>query len=272
MHPVGWMVRHRLCLGARRRLCHSSIVRLPSTADNERFPYGDQVPHAIKGILFDLDDTLLDHVGASRAAVLAYAASLPDWVHDEDTTLERWFAMEQEHFARYLAGEFTIQEQRRARLRGFLDLPEANDEVLDKQFERYLEHYEGSWQALPGAPELVLRLLEEGFRVGILTNGASQQQRAKITAIGLGDPRLVVCVTEELPAPKPSPLAFTAACAALGLPPEQVLMVGDNPSADIDGALAAGLHAVHVSPEPAADRPGWGSRVRQISAVTELRL
>lgn len=227
---------------------------------------------AIKGILFDLDDTLLDHVGASRAAVLAYAASLPNWTRDEAATLDHWFAMENEHFARYLTGELTMQEQRRARLRGFLDLPEANDDVLDEQFEGYLEHYEGSWEAFPGAPELVLGLLDDGFQVGVLTNGASQQQRAKITAIGLGDPRLVVCVSEELPAPKPSPLAFAAACAALGLPPDQVLMVGDNPSTDIDGALAAGLHAVHVSSEPAADRPGWDSRVQRISVVTELQL
>lgn len=228
--------------------------------------------HAINGILFDLDDTLFDHVGASRTAVLTYAASLPDWTRDESATLDHWFAMEDEHFARYLAGELTIQEQRRARLRGFLDLPEASDDVLDEQFERYLEHYEGSWQSFPGAAELVVGLLEDGFRVGILTNGASQQQRAKIAAIGLGDPRLVVCVSEELPAPKPSPLAFAAACAALGLPPDQVLMVGDNPVTDIDGALAAGLHAAYISRGAVVERPEWGDRVRRLSAVTELRM
>ncbi|MFT4166289.1 MAG: HAD family hydrolase [Microlunatus sp.] len=227
---------------------------------------------AIKGILFDLDDTLLDHIGASRTAVLAYAATLPDWTRDEAATLDHWFAMENEHFARYLTGEYTMQEQRRARLRGFLDLPDTDDDALDEQFERYLEHYEGSWQAFPGAPELVLRLLDDGFQVGILTNGASRQQRAKITAIGLDDPRLVVCVSEELPAPKPSPLAFAAACTALDLPPDQVLMVGDNPVTDIEGALAAGLHAAHVSREGVADRPGWDSRVQRISVVTELQL
>lgn len=226
----------------------------------------------MKGILFDLDDTLLDHVGASTAAVLAFAASLPGWTVDASATLDRWFAMEHLHFARYLAGEYTIQEQRRARLRGFLELPDATDDVLDEQFDRYLGYYRDSWRAVPGGPELVLRLLDEGYRVGILTNGASQQQRAKITAIGLTDPRLAVCVSEELPAPKPSPLAFAAACAALDLAPNQVLMVGDNPITDIDGALAAGLHAAHISDEAVVDRPGWGSRVQQISAAAELRL
>ena len=226
----------------------------------------------MKGILFDLDDTLLDHVGASTAAVRELAASQPGWTLDEVATLDRWFALEHEHFARYMAGEYTVQEQRRARIRGFLELDDATDEVLDEQFGHYLDHYQRSWRELPGSSELVFRLLDTGYRVGILTNGASRQQRAKIAAIGLDDPRLVVCVSEELPAPKPSPLAFSAACAALDLAPEQVLMVGDNPVTDIDGALEAGLHAVHVSPDPPLDRPDWGNRVQRVSVVTELRL
>ena len=82
----------------------------------------------------------------------------------------------------------------------------------------------------------------------------------------------MVCVSEELSAPKPPPLAFAAACAALGLPADQVLMVGDNPKTDIDGALAAGLHAAYISRDAVVGRPGWGNRVRQLSNVTELRL
>lgn len=49
-------------------------------------------------------------------------------------------------------------------------------------------------------------------------------------------------------------------------------MVGDNPKTDIDGALAAGLHAAYISRDAVVERPGWGNRVRQLSNVTELRL
>jgi len=42
---------------------------------------------------------------------------------------------------------------------------------------------------------------------------------------------------------KPAPSIFRAACAAAGAAPHQVLHLGDDLQADVDGALAAGLHA-----------------------------
>jgi HAD superfamily hydrolase (TIGR01509 family) len=42
---------------------------------------------------------------------------------------------------------------------------------------------------------------------------------------------------------KPDPSIFRAACEAAGAPPRQVLHLGDDLDADVDGALAAGLHA-----------------------------
>lgn len=43
---------------------------------------------------------------------------------------------------------------------------------------------------------------------------------------------------------KPAPSFFRAACQQLGRPPGQVLMVGDDPAADVAGAHRAGLPAV----------------------------
>ena len=79
-------------------------------------------------------------------------------------------------------------DQRRARIRSFLALAEAPDDVLDERFDAYLRSYREGWRAIPGGPEVVLRLLDEGYRVGVLTNGQGAQQRAKLAAIGLTDP------------------------------------------------------------------------------------
>lgn len=227
----------------------------------------------VQGVLFDLDDTLLDHLAASTAAVRALVSKLPDWTEDESVTLARWYALETEHFARYMTGEISLLEQRRARIRGFLALSDATDDDLDDRLAGFLADYRAGWRAIPGSREIVLRLLAEGYRVGVLTNGQGVQQRAKLAAIGLTDPRLVVCVSEELPAAKPSPAAFAAACAALGLAPQQVLMVGDSQVNDIDGARAAGLHAVHVTTDPpgrsVTDPDAW---VERIASVADLRL
>lgn len=45
---------------------------------------------------------------------------------------------------------------------------------------------------------------------------------------------------------KPAATMFHAACAQLGLPPDQVVMVGDDVDADVRGALDAGLQAALV--------------------------
>ena len=232
------------------------------------------MPYAVQGVLFDLDDTLLDHAAAAGAAVWRLVGSLTDWPTDRATTVTRWRDLETEHFARFAAGEVDMVEQRRARIRAFLDLAEAGDDVLDERFGTYLRHYRDGWRPIPGGPALVLGLLDQGYRVGILTNGQSVQQRAKLAAIGLTDHRLVVCVSEELPAAKPSPLAYAAACSALGLAPDQVLMVGDSRINDIDAARAAGLHAVQVSTDPtvAPSEVEADDVVERIAAVTDLRL
>ncbi|MDQ2694961.1 MAG: TIGR01458 family HAD-type hydrolase [Pseudomonadota bacterium] len=45
---------------------------------------------------------------------------------------------------------------------------------------------------------------------------------------------------------KPAPDFFLAAVASLGLPPEEVVMIGDDAAADVGGALAAGLQGILV--------------------------
>lgn len=62
---------------------------------------------------------------------------------------------------------------------------------------------------------------------------------------------------------KPSAPFFLAGASAVGLPPAEVAMVGDDPEADVVGALDAGLGAVWVG-EPSA----WpGELARQPDAV-----
>ncbi|MBU1176423.1 MAG: HAD-IA family hydrolase [Alphaproteobacteria bacterium] len=61
---------------------------------------------------------------------------------------------------------------------------------------------------------------------------------------------------------KPEPVLFEKACARLGLPPDRVVMIGDNRATDGAGAEALGMSFVEVRPgelgpglfEPAAER------------------
>ncbi|MES1938565.1 HAD family hydrolase [Salinisphaera hydrothermalis] len=57
----------------------------------------------------------------------------------------------------------------------------------------------------------------------------------------------------EVGARKPDPSLFDAVCEALKLSPQRVLMVGDSPRSDIDGASAFGMPSMLVNQKNAAE-------------------
>jgi putative hydrolase of the HAD superfamily len=197
---------------------------------------------------FDLDGTLFDHRGSARSAAVHFLGSLG--VVASDSTLASWFAAEDEHFERWRSGEISFSEQRRQRLRCVLpplgvSVP-ADDVDLDELFGRYLRAYESSWQAFPDALPLLRSLRGSGHRIGLLTNGAEDQQLAKLRRTGLLDGFDVVCTSEGIGFSKPDARAFAALASELGVEPAACLFVGDDQAKDADGARAAGMQAVLV--------------------------
>jgi putative hydrolase of the HAD superfamily len=69
--------------------------------------------------------------------------------------------------------------------------------------------------------------------------------------------------SSELVAPKPDARAYEAACTGLGVPGDRTVMVGDDITNDVHGALLAGLSAVWF------DRGRGGTVAAPV--VTDLR-
>jgi len=204
----------------------------------------------IHGVVFDLDDTLVDHAGAARDGFRSWLATLgPTPLHpDESETL--WVALEDRHYQRYLDGLISYAEKRRVRLREFWhalgrDEP-LSDPDVDEAFADYLAAYTRAWRPHSDALPTLRRAHRDGLAVAVLTNGDQRQQEAKLRATGLIDLCGPVFASSTLGAAKPSEAAYGAVSDALGLPAGELLMVGDNPVADVEGALAAGWSAVHL--------------------------
>lgn len=112
---------------------------------------------------------------------------------------------------------------------------------------------------LPVLTELAGRLT-----LGGLTNG-----NADIVRVGL-DGLLRFCITaREVGVAKPHPAIFDAACAAAGVPMQQVLHVGDDPQRDVHGARAAGMRTVWVN-RGARTWPGGPAADAEISDLFGL--
>jgi putative hydrolase of the HAD superfamily len=104
-------------------------------------------------------------------------------------------------------------------------------------------------EAIEPPDGLVPRLtrLRERYRLALLSNfflaDPIHDSLRKIGIDGLLDPRVV---SAEIGWCKPHARAFGPALEAIGLPPEQILMVGDNLTADVAGGRACGLRTAHT--------------------------
>ncbi|UMG93870.1 HAD family hydrolase [Nocardioides sp. TF02-7] len=220
----------------------------------------------LTGVLFDLDDTLVDHRGAVDRGLRVWLGGLGlDGSLEEH--VERWFALETHHYERWQRREIGFREQRRARIRAFLPHCDLRDDaVADDVFAGFLACYRAAWSAFADAGRALAGALEAGLRVGILTNGDQVAQEDKLRRTGLATYGVPVFASSSLPAAKPDPRAFHRACAALGVEPAGAVMVGDSLRHDVRGARAAGLEGVLVDRLGRYDRrPAGVTRVRSLA-------
>jgi putative hydrolase of the HAD superfamily len=103
---------------------------------------------------------------------------------------------------------------------------------------------------VPGMIELVADLRRAGAPVAVLSN--SEGRLAEL-AEELGWSALFVAIADsgKLGFEKPGREIFAWTAAQLGAPLERVVHVGDSLSADVEGALAAGMLAVWFRGDPA---------------------
>ena len=223
----------------------------------------------VAGVLFDLDDTLFDHRGAADRGLRAWLSSLGlDGLLEDH--VERWFALETFHHERFQRGEISHVDQRRARIRAFLDSWDlADDAVADDTFAGYLACYRAAWSAFADAAAALEQALDAGLTVGILTNGDQSIQETKVRRTGLASYGVPVFASSSLIAAKPDPRAFHEACAHLGVAPQECVMVGDSLRHDVHGARTAGLRGVLID-RVGRYRADEVAGVEQIGSLTEL--
>ncbi|MFC4637483.1 HAD family hydrolase [Deinococcus hohokamensis] len=199
---------------------------------------------ALRAVILDLDDTLFDDGACTRAGLAAVAAGhgISHWAPEE------LFARHAQHIRDIdpllFRGEVSAHGARVLRFtRQLTDLgaPQPDGEAATLT---YRAAYRGAWTLLDGAPDFLRELRARGLRTAILTNYVREVQREKLSHFGLDQWVDAVLCIEDVPAPKPDPRAYQAACAALAVPPPEAVMVGDSWTNDVEGARAAGLRAI----------------------------
>ncbi|MCX4554278.1 HAD family hydrolase [Streptomyces sp. NBC_01500] len=186
--------------------------------------------------LFDLDGTLVGRQSALSDAVagLCLANALaPD--------AERW--LRTELVDRANAADF-------ARLREVFDL----EVPVAQLWQEYVSLMAAAVTCRPEVLEGLARMRAAAWTIGIITNGASDIQRAKLAATGLAALVDGVAVSGDIKVRKPDRQLFELAASRCGVNvADSGWMVGDNPAGDIGGGHQAGLRTIWLRGRPWPD-------------------
>lgn len=93
----------------------------------------------------------------------------------------------------------------------------------------------------PETKEVLHWCREQGLKLGMVTNGIQGLQNDKIDALGIRQYFNVIVISGEFGAHKPDPSIFRHAAELLGLQPQSIAFVGDNPVNDILASAAMGM-------------------------------
>jgi putative hydrolase of the HAD superfamily len=214
----------------------------------------------VDGVLFDIDDTLVDTRAAFAHALRSSARRWLPAVPDAEGEARRladivgfWRADVNGHYAAFTRGEKSGREQRMARaneLHAAFGGPALDDAAYDEWDAHFEAGFRSAWAAHVEAEAVVDTLLEAGLAVGALSNAGTDYQVDKLTRAGLVDRVPMLVGVDTLGFGKPDPRVFAEACRRLGTDPARTAYVGDELDVDAVAARRAGLLGVWI------DRPG----------------
>ena len=207
----------------------------------------------IRGVIFDLDDTLYrerDYVRTGYKAVSDYLGG----------------GYEEELWSFFEAGTPAIDRILK-RL--------GREDEKERALAVYRAH-QPRIRLYEGAEELIRSLKAKGIRVGIITDGRPEGQRNKLRALGLEELVEDILVTDELGGEqfrKPCDIAFRILQTRWRMRPEEIVYVGDNPGKDFQAPRQLGMKGIWLrNPESihwTGDEPGIS--IPAVSSLQELR-
>ena len=212
----------------------------------------NEINKSIKGIIFDLDDTLyneIEYVKSGFEAVsrylgdASYASKLLYYFNNEANPIDKLL----EEIGRIDEKDAVVDIYRKHKPRL----------TLDEAVAATLNNLRGS-----------------NIKLGIITDGRPEGQRAKIKALGIESYIDDIIVTDELGGKqfrKPNDISFRILQNRWRLAPEQIIYVGDNLNKDHLAPQQLGMNFVHYRNEDGLYKESNECNYPQITNIGDIK-
>jgi putative hydrolase of the HAD superfamily len=202
-----------------------------------------------RAILFDLDDTLIDHSGTIEScwqkAIERAVRIFPD-LTAEGFSAARERAAQDYWSANHREGRLDLRMGRRRVVELTLESLGLDVSRAGEIADIFHECREGSYELLPGAIETLETLRGMGIKLALVTNGESLLQRSKLERFELARHFDHIQIEGEFGLGKPEEEVYRAALKALDVAPEDAWMVGDNLEWEVAAPQRVGIYSIWV--------------------------
>ncbi|HUH78759.1 MAG TPA: HAD hydrolase-like protein [Methanoregula sp.] len=183
-------------------------------------------------LLFDMDNTLFDLVGAQIASCREVARFLG---HDDGDDLFGYFLRP----ARGFESPENIRDYMRDRHHDTVGTYRMACRIYEQVKMEYITPYEG-------VPETLGRLSASGYRMAIVTDAPANDAALRLEKIGLLSFFPVLVAHEMTGRKKPALEPFLLALEMMDAVPNETVLIGDSPRRDIGPGHALGMTTVYA--------------------------
>lgn len=191
----------------------------------------------IRGLIFDLDNTLTDFMRMKEVSIDAAIEGM----------IDAGLAMSREEAKRRI---YEIYAREGIEYQQVFDqfLRETLGEIDYKMHAAAIVAYrrarEASLILYPHVKHTLIQLMKRGLRLAVLSDAPRTQAWLRLCTLGLHHMFDEVLAFEDTGTLKPSGEPFRAVLGRMGLAPSEVLMIGDWPERDMVGASKVGIRTV----------------------------
>ncbi|MCQ1535843.1 HAD family hydrolase [Methanosarcina sp. KYL-1] len=193
----------------------------------------------LKAVLFDMDNTLFDFIAAKLVAcreVLACLEAEGGEKVGSSAELFNYFLRGVHGFEDYENILDYMQDSRLFTVQGYRQCCEIYEREKLENIELY-----------PGVRDTLEELKKLDLKLAIITDADRAHARARLARVGLLSSFDLLVAFDMTGAKKPDPAPFLFALRALGVRPEETLVVGDSIRRDMTPARQLGLNTAYAA-------------------------